>query len=194
MHKEIDLDIDYNKLLESFNSFKVTFDTEYSLISLLEKHARQIAVQCRTEADGIRQLTESCNSLIYDWDNFDSKIHDEPPKRDIVLSEKLFNETCDIFKNTYIEHVIEKVKQQYGGYRGRFMMLKYKTCLSMHEDESPRLHIPIITNPDCFMIINDNICRFPFGKAYIANTLLPHTAINAGKKDRTHLVFCLNND
>lgn len=62
----------------------------------------------------------------------------------------------------------------------------------MHVDETPRLHIPIITNPDSFMIIDDQICRFPFGKAYIANTLLPHTAVNAGKKDRTHLVFCVD--
>lgn len=193
MHiKEIDLDIDYDKLLETFNNFRVLYSTEYSMISLLEKHARQIAVQCRQEADGIRQITESCNSLIYDWDNFDPKIHSEPPKRDVVLSEKLFDVTCDIFKGNYIGHVVEKVKQQYGAYRGRFMMMKYKTCLSMHVDETPRLHIPIITNPDSFMVIDDQICRFPFGKAYIANTLLPHTAVNAGKKDRTHLVFCVD--
>lgn len=191
--RELDLDIDYDKLLKSFNEIRTSYsDVEYNLIDLLEKHARQIAVQCRQEADGLRQLTESCQSLMYDWDKFDSKIHNEPPIRDEVLEETIFTETCDLFKNTYIEHVINKLKSDYNVYRGRFMMLKYKTCLSMHIDGTPRLHIPIITNPDCFMVIDNQICKLQAGKAYITNTLLPHTAINAGKKDRTHLVFCVD--
>jgi len=180
------INIDYKKLVTVFN--------ELNVIELLEKNTRQIAVQCRKDLVGDLQLVESCQSLLYDWDKFDSKIHSEPPIRDKILDEKIFTETCDIFKDTYIEYVISLLKQQYNVYRGRFMMLKYKTCLSMHNDLTHRLHIPIITSPDCFMVVNDLVCRLPFGGTYIVDTTLPHTAINAGKKDRVHLVFCLDNN
>lgn len=187
MIKQIkNINIDYNKIVSVFN--------EMNMVELLEKHTRQIAVQCRKQSKGELQLLESCQSLFYNWDKYDPKIHTEPPKRDTVLDERLFTETCDIFKDNYIGYIIDKLKTEYGVYRGRFMMLKYKTCLSMHTDLTPRLHIPIITNPDCFMVVDDNVCKLPYGGTYVVDTTLPHTAINAGKKDRVHLVFCVDKD
>jgi hypothetical protein len=180
--EEINLNIDHNSLLETV--------ADLNLVELLEKNARQIAVQHRG-VDSDKQLTDSCNSLIYDWDLYDSKIHDSPPLRETVLNEKDFNLTCNFFKNTYVEELINIVKKDYQIYRGRFMMLKYKSCLSMHTDESKRLHIPIITNPDAFMVVDNQIYKLENKKSYIVDTTLPHTAVNAGKKDRIHLVFCV---
>ena len=41
------------------------------------------------------------------------------------------------------------------------------------------------------MIINDKVCRMPFGKTYLVDTTIPHTALNASKDPRVDLVFCL---
>lgn len=181
MIQEIDIKIDHDALLKCYN--------ELNLTELLERNTRQIAVQHRG-VDAGKQLTDSCNSLTFDWDLYDPKIHSEPPRRKEILKEDIFNITCDIFKGTYIEEIINLLRKDFGVYRGRFMMMKFKTCLSMHVDETKRIHIPIITNPDAFMVIDDKIFRLEVGKVYITDTTYPHTAVNSGKKDRVHLVFC----
>lgn len=180
--EEIKLKIDYELLLETINNLKI--------IDLLEENCHQISVQHRG-VDFKNQLIEGCKSLKFDWDKFDPKIHNEPPEREIVLNETDFIYTCDMFKNTYVETVIDILRKEYSVYRGRFMMMKYKTCMSMHVDYSKRLHIPLITNPDAYMIIDKNMFHLDYGKAYITDTTLPHTAMNSGKKDRIHLVFCI---
>lgn len=180
--EEINLDIDYHLLLQTFNDLKV--------VDLMEKNTRQISVQHRGVNNG-KQLTEGCQSLKLDWDKFDPKIHSEPPEREIVLDERDFIYTCDLFKDNYIGTVTELLRNKYSVFRGRFMMMKYKSCMSMHVDTSKRLHIPLITNPDAYMIIDKTMIHLEFGKTYITNTLLPHTAMNSGKKDRIHLVFCI---
>ena len=70
------------------------------------------------------------------------------------------------------------------------MYMRYKTCLSSHIDDSYRIHIPLITNTNCFMVINDIIYKMNENATYITDTTLEHTAVNAGITDRLHLVFC----
>ena len=41
------------------------------------------------------------------------------------------------------------------------------------------------------MVIDDKVCRIPYGGVYKVDTTKVHTAINASKILRTHLVFCL---
>lgn len=182
MIDEIPLDLDYDILLQTFHDLKIK--------DLLEKNKKQISVQHRgVPVD--RQLTDGCQSLIYDWEKYDQKIHSEVPKREVILTEDVFNITCDFFKNTYIEYVIDLIKKDYNIYRGRFMLMPVKSSLTYHVDSTKRLHVPIITNPDCFMIISDVLHRLEFRKTYIADTTLKHTAVNASSKDRIHLIFCL---
>jgi len=183
MIKEVEIDINHHKMVDEV--------LQMGIMDFLYSNNKQMAVQHRG-IEGDRQLTESCQSLVYDWDRYNPKTDDIPPVRDQILDEHLFTETCDMFNDTYIGELIDILRSKFDVYRGRFMLMKYKTCLSMHVDQSPRLHIPIITNPDCFMVINDTVCRLQSGKTYIVDTRLPHTAINAGKKDRLHLVFCVN--
>ena len=181
MLKELDLNIEYDKLV-----------TDVELLGInkfLNTNYNQMSVQHRGVTGDI-QYKESCNSLFYDWDRYDPSIHTEVPLKREKLSEDTFNITCDIFKDTYTGYVIDLLKTRFNVYRGRYMQLKYKNCLSMHTDETKRLHIPLITNPDAFMVIDNKVYTLPFGKAYIADTTFNHTAINAGKKDRLHLVFC----
>lgn len=168
-------------LLEEFNKLNLT--------DMLHT-TTQIAVQCREDTPVNAQLHEGCNSLVYDWAKYNPTSDIELPKKEKILQEKDFTVICDLFKNTYIEHVINMLNAKHKVWRGRFMMIKYKTCLSSHTDDTSRIHIPIITNPYCFMVIDDRIYKMKTNTVYIANTTSEHTAVNAGRQDRIHLVFC----
>jgi len=75
-------------------------------------------------------------------------------------------------------------------FRTRVMILKPKTCLSYHADPRKRIHIPIDTNENCFLMIDQYAQHlFADGSAYICDTTKPHTSINASLgTNRTHIV------
>jgi len=185
MFKTIDVEINHEKVLEEYNSLGVE-----KLITEAN-HLKQIAVQCRSVTKTNDQLYESCGSLVFDWTKYDKT--GELPLRTDKIEETDITVTCDFFKNTYIEEIINNLTQYgYNVYRGRFMKSLHKTCLTYHTDPTPRLHIPIYTNENCMMIVDDQVIRLPFGSTYVVDTRLPHTALNASKHSRVHLVFCVN--
>lgn len=84
---------------------------------------------------------------------------------------------------------INSIMKEQNLYRVRLMNLKSKTCYTYHEDYEKRFHIPISTNENCFFIIDDKLKRYPAdGNWYIIDTTKKHTAVNASRKDRIHLV------
>lgn len=183
MMKELDLDLDLDRLISEYNSLDIE--------TMLNGNKKQISVQKRGHITGDLQYTEGTHSLYYDWEGYDPAIHDKPKMRKKFLKEKEFDTVCDKFNNTYIGELTQHLYETYSATRGRFMMLEWKTCLTYHKDNTPRLHVPIVTNEDCFMIVDDKVVRLPIGGAYIVDTRLKHTALNASKENRTHLVFCL---
>jgi|SaaInlStandDraft_1057018.scaffolds.fasta_scaffold50940_2 hypothetical protein len=73
--------------------------------------------------------------------------------------------------------------------RTRVMTMKPKLAYRMHRDYSMRYHIPLITNENCFFIIDENIIRLPAdGSLYLVDTNYPHTFVNASGELRTHIV------
>ena len=86
---------------------------------------------------------------------------------------------------------INRYMDKYGMKRTRIMKTNPKTCLSMHEDLTKRIHIPLITNPDCKMLIEDTAYFLEPGKIYLTNTTLRHTVINASMNYRVHIVGCI---
>jgi len=100
------------------------------------------------------------------------------------------------FKNTYLEQVIEDVRNIAAEYpkrigRVRLLRLKPKTCYSLHTDkEEFRFHIPLATSRQSFFVCGDQIGRMEeIGRLYTFRTNLEHTAVNASFQDRYHLVF-----
>lgn len=88
------------------------------------------------------------------------------------------------FDMPYINSILEK----YNLCRSRVMKLRSKRCLSYHKDPTKRFHLPVITNQNCFFVINNNVHHLPVGKCYIMDTTLPHTAVNASFEDRIHII------
>lgn len=85
--------------------------------------------------------------------------------------------------NSYIE--------KYGLRRTRLMNSHPKSTLSMHQDLTKRIHIPLISNPDCLMIIDGQTYFLEPGNVYLTDTTYKHTAINASNMMRLHLVGCM---
>lgn len=79
--------------------------------------------------------------------------------------------------------------------RVRLMRLAPKSCLSIHADSTRRYHYAVITSPDCYLVELD-ASRGIFhhvpadGRLYEMDARLTHTAINAGREARIHIVIC----
>jgi hypothetical protein len=93
------------------------------------------------------------------------------------------------FKDTIFEELIN----QYKLIRTRLMIVGPYACYSMHTDTTPRIHIPLITNPDCYFVFKKGIVQhLPVGLVYWADTTQSHTFINCSDRPRLHLVGIVN--
>ena len=85
----------------------------------------------------------------------------------------------------YTNSVIEDLNL----FRTRIMRLPKKSCLTYHRDPTMRVHIPVYTNEQCFLLIDRTAHHLKDdGSVYLCDTTKPHTAINASLHPRTHLV------
>ena len=132
-------------------------------------------------------------SLVYDWDQ--GKIKDQNGNEIHVVKQKQstvqendFTILCSQFKNTMFETVYNELSNKYKLGRVRLMRSKSKTCLSWHTDNSIRLHYPLKTQEGCLMIIEDEVMHLTKDVWWMTNTKVKHTALNASKEDRIHLV------
>jgi|AntAceMinimDraft_6_1070360.scaffolds.fasta_scaffold00725_19 hypothetical protein len=179
---ELNVTIDFEKLLETYNTLKIDE-------LLKNSNNNQIAVQCRAECSIEDQLHQGTGSLMYEWSE-----SGDPILRKNKFKQFEFTEICQYFRGTYIESIINTISETYTIQRTRFMMSKPKTCLSTHTDPTKRIHIPIYTNNDCYMVFTDKVFRMLPGKVYIADTTHDHTAVNTSYQFRTHLVMCLGQE
>ncbi len=112
--------------------------------------------------------------------------------RDKPIDESKYTELVDDFKNTYFEDVYNKLKSKFKLGRVRILLKEPRSTLSWHKDPEPRLHIPIITNPGCRMVIEDVSKHMPAdGKVWITNNTRYHNFFNGGEQNRIHIVACM---
>ena len=112
--------------------------------------------------------------------------------RDIKIDETQYSEFVKDFEHTYFRDVYEKLSSRFKLGRVRILLKEPRSTLSWHRDPEPRLHIPIITNPGCMMVIENVAKHLPAnGSVYITNNLKYHNAFNGGEENRVHLVACL---
>ena len=113
-------------------------------------------------------------------------------QRENELDESQYTEFVEEFKGTYFEEVYNILSEEYKLGRFRLLLLEPRTSLSWHRDPEPRLHIPIVTNPGCQMVI-DNVCKHlpADGSVWITNNTKYHNFFNGGEQARIHLVACV---
>ena len=112
--------------------------------------------------------------------------------RDVSIDEKEYSEFIPDYENTYFKEVFDVLKSKYKLGRVRILLKEPRSTLSWHRDPEPRLHIPIITNPGCLMVIDNVAKHMPAdGSVWITNNTKYHNAFNGGEENRIHLVACV---
>ena len=181
-HTEIPLSIDIDRLGKCYFDFrsKLGFRTD-------DKSLRDFNAIC------VNRIPDDENSItggnirgLY-WTKPDTTNHEE--QRLEPVEEHLYTEICPEFKDTYVEEVYNLISSKYKIGRVRFLMKPPRSCLSWHRDPEMRLHIPIITNEGCRMVIEDTSFHMPKnGNGYITDNTKYHNFFNCSEVDRVHLV------
>ena len=112
--------------------------------------------------------------------------------RDKAIDESKYTELLPEFKGTYFEEVFNILSKNFKLGRVRILLKEPRSTLSWHRDPEPRLHIPIITNKGCRMVIEDVSKHMPAdGTVTITNNTKYHNFFNGGEQNRIHLVACI---
>ena len=116
-------------------------------------------------------------------------------KRDKAIDESKYTELVPEFKNTYFAEVYKTLSSKFRLGRVRILQKEPRSTLSWHKDPEPRLHVPIITNPGCSMVIENVAKHLPAdGKVWKTNNTKYHNFFNGGEQNRIHIVACLLED
>ena len=112
--------------------------------------------------------------------------------RDLSIDESAYSELIPDYENTYFKEIFNKLSSKYKLGRVRILLKEPRSTLSWHRDPEPRLHIPIITNPGCLMVIENVAKHMPAdGSVWVTNNTKYHNAFNGGEENRVHLVACV---
>ena len=112
--------------------------------------------------------------------------------RDIDIDESKYTQLIPEFEKTYFEEVYETLKNKFKLGRVRLLLKEPRSTLSWHKDPECRLHVPIITNKGCSMVIENVAKHLPAdGKVWITNNTKYHNFFNGGEQARIHLVACV---
>ncbi len=154
------------------------------------KGITNFAAICLNQIPGKPESIEGNNSRGVYWTKPDRS--GKEVSRDVNLNESSYTEFVKDFEHTYFKEVYEKLSEKFKLGRVRILLKEPRTTLSWHRDPEPRLHIPIITNPGCMMVIENVAKHLPAdGSVYITNNVKYHNAFNGGEENRVHLVACL---
>jgi len=104
------------------------------------------------------------------------------------------HEESDFIYPLYDIPYTNQILKDLGLYRTRIMCMRPKTCYTLHWDWSKRIHIPLRGKLDmCFMLVDGEVVWMKErGKVYHVDTTKEHTAVNASKELRWHLVGLIN--
>ena len=112
--------------------------------------------------------------------------------RYIEIDESKYSEIVPEFENTYFDEVYQTLNKKFKLGRVRLLLKEPRSTLSWHKDPEPRLHIPIITNLGCSMVIENVAKHLPAdGHVTITNNTKYHNFFNGGEQARIHLVACV---
>ncbi len=112
--------------------------------------------------------------------------------RDIDIDESKYTQLVPEFEKTYFKEVYETLTKKFKLGRVRLLLKEPRSTLSWHKDPECRLHVPIITNKGCSMVIENVAKHLPAdGKVWITNNTKYHNFFNGGEQARIHLVACV---
>jgi len=181
-HTKVNLNIDIDRLGKAYFDFKHHLGFKTDDKSLIDFNAI-----CINRIPGDENSITGGNIRGLYWTYPDTTNYEE--QRLEPVQEELYTELCPEFKDTYVEEVYNIITSKFKLGRVRFLMKPPRSCLSWHRDPEMRLHIPIITNVGCKMVIEDTAFHMPAdGSGYITDNTKYHNFFNGSEIERVHLV------
>ena len=190
--------------MDNFNDFHTVSDLKFDVKKLQEGLHEILKIKKYDTANGVKNFAAICLNQIpgkpeSTKGNFARGVYWTKPNhtgkeaiRDTLLDESLYTEFVKEFEHTYFKEVYKKLSSKFKLGRVRILLKEPRSTLSWHRDPEPRLHIPIVTNPGCLMVIDDKAQHMPAdGSVWITNNLKYHNAFNGGEENRVHLVACV---
>tara|TARA_B100000989_G_scaffold191706_1_gene144496 strand:+ start:3352 stop:3948 length:597 start_codon:yes stop_codon:yes gene_type:complete len=112
--------------------------------------------------------------------------------RDVDIDESKYTQLVPEFEKTYFKEVFVELSKKFKLGRVRLLLKEPRSTLSWHKDPECRLHVPIVTNKGCSMVIENVAKHLPAdGKVWITNNTKYHNFFNGGEQARIHLVACV---
>ena len=191
--------------MSKFEDFHKVEDLRFDILKLKKGLEEVLEIKNYDSANGVPNFAAICLNQIPDnpdstkGNNARGVFWTKPDgsgvevERDKPIDESLYTEFVKDFEHTYFKEVYEKLSSKFKLGRVRILLKEPRTTLSWHRDPEPRLHIPIITNPGCLLVIENVAKHLPAdGSVWITNNIKYHNAFNGGEKNRIHLVACLS--
>ena len=190
--------------MDNFRNFHVVPDLKFDVKKLqqslkdvlkIKKYDTAGGIQhfsgiCLNQIPGKPESTKGSNSRGVYWTKPDHT--GKESLRDKIINESAYTEFVKDFEHTYFKKVYDQLSKKFKLGRVRILLKEPRSTLSWHRDPEPRLHIPIITNQGCMMVIENVAKHLPAdGSVYITNNVKYHNAFNGGEENRVHLVACL---
>ena len=193
-----------NSSILSKSDFCKVKDLKFDILKLREALKQVLSKKEYDDAAGtkyiagisLNQIPEAPDSIkgenvkgLY-WTKPDSS--GKEAKRAKRIDETKYTEFVKDLEDTYFKEVYDILSKKFKLGRVRILLKEPRSTLSWHRDPEPRLHIPIITNPGCIMVIEEVAKHLPAdGSAWVTNNMKYHNFFNGGEEDRIHLVACL---
>ena len=161
-------------VLEKFDKFQELVEEVKSLLSKIpfEDGVNQLSLQVKDPSNA--SWYESCGRI---------------KKRNTMIIEPHYKFIHPELEGGFIDQWINSVP--YKIVRTRLLLVQPRTCYSIHSDPYPRVHLPVITNPQCLMCFPEHgIMKYlpADGTSYWVDTTKKHTFINCSEESRVHLV------
>ena len=151
--------------MQTFDDFHVVKDLKFDVTKLQQGLKQVLEIKKYDTANGIKNFAAICLNQIpgkpeSTQGNYARGVYWTKPNhtgkefvRDKILDESLYSEFVKDFEHTYFKEVYQKLSEKFKLGRVRLLLKEPRSTLSWHRDPEPRLHIPIITNPGCLMVI-----------------------------------------
>ena len=202
-NKIVELNLKRDQKILDFSDFQKQ-NIKFDILKLQEAYGQIITTKkfddgggishfgaiCLTRKPGDPESVKGSNARGIYWTKPDKS--GAEVSRDINIDESEYSEFIPDYENTYFKEVFDVISSKYKLGRVRILLKEPRSTLSWHRDPEPRLHIPIITNPGCLMVI-DNVAKHmqADGSVWITNNTKYHNAFNGGEENRVHLVACV---
>lgn len=98
-------------------------------------------------------------------------------------------QSCSYFKEVLDSFLVEKTAVRLLNLAAGAQIKPHSDHCLGYEDGYFRMHIPIVTNPDVFFILDDQRIVMNEGECWYINANFTHSVANNGSTDRIHLVF-----